>query len=88
MAGREYLLGDAWGARPALEDLGLNLDVSFALNVAGNAVGGANQGVTQVNSTGVNFGVDFEKLADVGRLDVLRLDGIPQRYEPDAAPHP
>ncbi|MGE9293218.1 MAG: carbohydrate porin [Puniceicoccales bacterium] len=68
MAQREYLLGDAWGARPTLEELGLSLDISFAMNIAGNAVGGNNQGVTQVNSTGVNFGVDFEKLADVDGL--------------------
>jgi porin len=68
MATREYLFGDVWGARPAMEDMGLDLSVSFAMNIAGNPVGGVSQGVTQLNSTGINFGADMDKLVGLEGL--------------------
>jgi porin len=68
MATREYLFGDVWGARPAMENMGLDLSVSFAMNIAGNPVGGVSQGVTQLNSTGINFGADMDKLVGLEGL--------------------
>ena len=56
-----YLLGDMWGLREELDARGMALNVSFAMNIAGNPVGGRDQGVTQLNSTGIDFGIDFEE---------------------------
>ncbi len=60
---KDYLLGDVWGARSDLERYGMDFNVSFALNLAGNPVGGRTQAFTQTNSTGIDYGIDFEKLA-------------------------
>ncbi|MBC2596210.1 carbohydrate porin [Ruficoccus amylovorans] len=65
---RQYLLGDTGGWREDLADYGLAIDLSFAMNLAGNPVGGDSRGFTQLNSTGLNFGVDLEKLAGLEGL--------------------
>ncbi|MEM8549523.1 MAG: carbohydrate porin [Verrucomicrobiota bacterium] len=65
---RKYLLGNLWGWRNDLADNGIAIDLNFVVNVAGNPVGGREQGITELNSTGLGFGIDFEKLADVEGL--------------------
>lgn len=68
MRNRRYALGDMWGLREDMADNGLVLNVSFAMNWAGNPVGGRSQGVTQLNSTGISFAADLEKLAGLEGL--------------------
>lgn len=58
----EALSGDWWGIRNYLDDSGVEISASYTNNIAGNPVGGKNQGFTYTDN--VNFGLilDFEKL--------------------------
>lgn len=68
LADRQYLLGDWWGARDGLSDNGLDVSLTYVTNMAGNPVGGVSRGFTETDSTGLNIGADFEKIAGLEGL--------------------
>ncbi|HTA31458.1 MAG TPA: carbohydrate porin, partial [Candidatus Cybelea sp.] len=60
---RAHLLGDWYGLRPKLEDQGFSPALTFVSDVAGNPVGGRNQGITHADNLGLNLFFDLDKLA-------------------------
>jgi porin len=64
-AAPEHLLGDWGGVRTYLRNLGINLDVDYTTESAGNPSGGLRQGVDYAHQIGVQFDVDWDKLAGI-----------------------
>ncbi|MBE2179727.1 MAG: carbohydrate porin [Chthoniobacterales bacterium] len=55
--------GDWWGLRNWLdEDVGIEFSLSYAINLAGNPVGGLRQGCTYTDNIGFGVALDMEKL--------------------------
>ena len=65
---RKYLTGNWNGDRNYIAEQGVSIGVSVVGNFAGNASGGVSRGFTQLTSTGVNIGLDFEKAAGLDGL--------------------
>lgn len=64
-----YAFGDFAGLRPALEDQGVDLGLTYLSNLAGNPYGGQRQGFTNTGSTGLNLDLDLEKIAGLQGWD-------------------
>jgi porin len=62
---REHLLGDWFGARTWLEDLGITPTFTFVTDALGNPTGGGDQGFTTANNLGLDLNFDLEKLGVV-----------------------
>jgi porin len=63
----EHLLGDPWGSRSYLENLGIYLRLNATAEFAGNT-GGAQQGATSANQVGFSADMDWQRLAGVTGL--------------------
>jgi porin len=59
---REHLLGDWYGTRTSLEDLGIVPTLTFVTDSLGNPSGGKEQGFTTANNVGLDLNFDLEKL--------------------------
>jgi porin len=59
---REHLLGDWYGTRTWLEDLGITPTLTFVTDSLGNPSGGNEQGFTTANNLGLDLNFDLEKL--------------------------
>ncbi len=55
-------LGDWWGLRNMLDDSGVEISASYTNNIAGNPVGGIDQGFTYCDNTSFGVALDFDKL--------------------------
>jgi len=62
---RLHLFGDWGGARTYLDNLGINLDVDWTSESAGNVAGGLRQGFDYAQQIGVQLDVDWQKLAGI-----------------------
>lgn len=60
---RDHLFGDWNGLRSQLEDQGFVPTLSLVTNVAGNPIGGRDQGVTHADNLGLDLLFDLDKLA-------------------------
>lgn len=60
---RDHLFGDWYGVRSKLEDQGFTPTLSFVTNIAGNPIGGREQGVTNADNFGLDLLFDLDKLA-------------------------
>jgi porin len=58
----DHLLGDWWGLRTRLEDLGITPSLTFVSDLAGNPVGGMRRGFTEADNLGLNVDLDLDKL--------------------------
>ncbi len=61
-ASRTNLLGTAWGARPALDALGITVNLQDISEVFANATGGLHRGAAFDGATELSVGVDTAKL--------------------------
>ena len=59
------LLGDAWGARTQLENLGITPTLTYVTDVAGNVTGGRSQGGAYADNIGLNLLFDLNQLAGI-----------------------
>ena len=59
---REHLLGDWYGTRTWLEDVGIVPTLTFVTDSLGNPSGGKEQGFTTTNNVGLDLNFDLEKL--------------------------
>ena len=59
---REHLLGDWYGTRTWLEDVGIVPTLTFVTDSLGNPSGGKEQGFTTANNVGLDLNFDLEKL--------------------------
>lgn len=64
----EHLFGDWFGARPVLDRQGINLQLDFITEFAGNVSGGTRRGATFANQLGFQADVDWERLAGLTGL--------------------
>ena len=64
-AGPPHLFGDWGGLRTDLGNYGINLDLDYTTESAGNVAGGLRQGVDYAHQIGLQLDVDWEKLADI-----------------------
>ncbi len=62
---RDQLTGNWWGARTALSDIGLSLDITLIFDHSHNVSGGASQGSATRHVLSVAATVDFTKLLDL-----------------------
>lgn len=62
---RDHLFGDWNGLRTRLEDAGFTPTLSFVTDIAGNPIGGKDQGVTHADNLGLDLLFDLEKLASL-----------------------
>jgi porin len=60
---REPLLGDWYGLRLKLEELGITPTVTYVIDIAGNPTGGKSQGVTYADNLGLGLLFDLGELA-------------------------
>jgi porin len=60
---REHLFGDWNGLRAQLENEGFVPTLSFVTNIAGNPIGGKDQGITHADNFGLDLVFDLDKLA-------------------------
>src|SRR5260370_34971260 len=60
---RDHLLGDWYGVRSELEDQGFTPTLSFVTSIAGNPIGGKDQGITHADNFGLDLLFDLDKLA-------------------------
>jgi len=60
---RPTLVGDPWGLRHTLFDLGIGLDASYYFVVQGNPVGGVTRGVSVFGALNLAVGLDLHRLA-------------------------
>jgi porin len=74
---RDHLFGDWFGVRSKLEDEGFTPTLSFVTNIAGNPIGGREQGVTNADNLGLDLLFDMDKL--VGLKGVSFLVSMSQR---------
>jgi porin len=58
----DHLLGDWFGVRTKLEDIGIAPSLTFETNLAGNPVGGVRRGFTEADNLGLNLNFDLDKL--------------------------
>lgn len=68
LADRKFFLGDPYGVREDMGNEGFTVSLTYVTNMAGNPVGGVTHGFTETDSTGLNIGVDFEKLVGLEGL--------------------
>lgn len=61
IARRSYLLGDMWGARPALSRYGVSVNVMETSEVLGNLTGGVGKGAEYDGLTQMNLQVDTQR---------------------------
>ncbi len=64
-AGPPHLFGDWNGLRTDLGNYGINLNLDYTTESAGNVAGGPRQGLDYAHQIGLQFDVDGEKLADI-----------------------
>jgi porin len=64
-AAPEHLFGDWGGIRTYLGDLGIDLNVDYTTESAGNVTGGVRQGFDYAHQIGVQLDVDWQKLAGI-----------------------
>jgi porin len=62
-APEEHLFGDWGGVRTYLGDLGINLNLDYTTESAGNVTGGLRQGVDYADQIGLQLDVDWDKIA-------------------------
>jgi porin len=60
-----HLLGDWFGLRPKLENIGIEPSLTLITEVAGNPSGGKSQGVTQATNIGVSVLFDLDRMANI-----------------------
>ncbi len=60
---RDHLFGDWNGLRTKLEDAGFTPTLTFVTDIAGNPIGGRDQGVTHADNLGLDLLFDLDKLA-------------------------
>jgi porin len=58
----DHLFGDWRGLRPKLEDNGLTTTITWVSDMAGNPVGGRDQGFTECENLGMDFLADLDKM--------------------------
>jgi len=58
----EAALGDWWGIRNMLDDSGVEISASYTNNIAGNPLGGIDQGFTYCDNISFGVALDFDKL--------------------------
>jgi porin len=56
------LLGEWWGLRAKLEDMGITPTLTYVTDIAGNVTGGKNQGAAYADNIGLNVLFDLDKL--------------------------
>jgi porin len=61
----DHLFGDWFGRLPAWQESGFTPTLSWVSNIAGNPVGGREQGFTECENLGLDMGFDLEKLMGV-----------------------
>src|SRR5882724_6534275 len=59
---RDHLFGDWYGLRSRLEEAGVSPTFTFVTDIAGNPVGGRDQGVTHADNLGLDLLFDLDKL--------------------------
>jgi porin len=59
---RDHLFGDWYGLRSTLEEAGISPTFTFVTDIAGNPVGGRDQGVTHADNLGLDLLFDLDKL--------------------------
>jgi porin len=59
---RDHLFGDWDGMRTKLEEAGFTPTLSFITNIAGNPIGGRDQGVTHADNLGLDLVFDLDNL--------------------------
>ena len=64
-AGPPHLFGDWDGLRTDLGNFGINLNLDYTTEFAGNVAGGLRQGFDYAHQIGLQLDVDWEKLADI-----------------------
>ena len=64
----EHLFGDWGGVQTSLLARGINLQVNLIAEPAGNVTGGTRQGATSANQVGVDFDINWERLAGLTGL--------------------
>ena len=60
-----HLFGDWGGVRSYLDNFGINLNLDYTTESAGNVAGGLRQGVDYAHQIGIQLDVDWEKLAAI-----------------------
>jgi porin len=59
---RDHLFGDWYGLRSKLEEAGVSPTFTFVTDIAGNPVGGRDQGLTHADNLGLDLLFDLDKL--------------------------
>jgi len=65
----QHLFGDWGGVRTYLGDYGINLNLDFTTETAGNPTGGLRQGVDYAHQIGLQLDMDWQKLAGITAPD-------------------
>ena len=60
-----HLFGDWFGVRTAIEDNGITPTITWVSNIAGNPIGGQQQGFTEAENLGMDFLFDMRKLGGI-----------------------
>lgn len=70
----DHLTGNWAGMRPKLAEKGLEFNISYLANLAGNPFGGKGQGTTTTNSVNLGFSLDLGALTNMSALAGWKLN--------------